>query len=223
MRDQLKLTFIILSFFGTISSWAFVERAPVYGVIKPKVITTLLAVNHGMVAGIQKNLGDPVKRGEVVLSVIEKETTRLYRTTIFGKVAKAHVTQGAAVTPGMPLMTILDPSKKQIEVSLSPDEASKVHIGAQVQQKGSEDLFGIVEKISPLVDPDTGAVIAYVQPKRPVRKLIGDVLPLLISLRKIANCKIVKISEINRYSQDYKVEATSGSDVCLVLRTQVTE
>lgn len=205
--------------FSALSAQGFVEQAPVYGVVKPKVITTLLAVNHGMVSSIPKNIGDSVKPGDVILRVIEKETTRPYRTAIRGKVAKAHVTTGAAVTPGMPLMTILDPVKKQIEVSLSPSEAAKVRIGAKVHRRGQEKAFGVVGKISPLVDPDTGAVVAYVTPKQRVRSLIGDVIPLAINLREISDCKVVKISEINNFAQDYFVEATSGSSACLKLKT----
>lgn len=194
----------------------FTETIPVYGIVKPGEMTTLLAVNHGMVAHFLKSTGDSVLQGQVVLTVIERETTRSYRTTIKGQVAKVHVTRGAAVTPGMPLVTVINPKSKIIEVSLSPEEASRVQLGSQVYRRGQEQGFGKVKKMSPLVDPDTGAVVSFIQPQKAVTELIGNILPLEVASRRITGCKVVPIQEVDEFVGKYKVEATSRGKICLL-------
>ncbi|MCB0385587.1 MAG: HlyD family efflux transporter periplasmic adaptor subunit [Bdellovibrionales bacterium] len=197
----------------------FVEKIPAFGVIKPGEITTLLAINHGMVAKIPFQVGDRVKLGDILLSAIERETTRGYRTTIRGQVAKLHVTPGAALTPGMPLVTVINPEKKQIEVSLSPKESQRLKVGAPIFLRGKGEQLGHLSKISPLVDPETGAVLSYVQPEKPVAQLIGDVIPLDIEVRHLKDCFVTAISEIDQHIEKYRVEATSGNTACLIPKT----
>lgn len=159
MKSQIrKCVFLILCL--TLSSKAlaegegsekqdFVEKIPAFGVIKPGEITTLLAINHGMVAKIPFQVGDRVKLGSVLLSAIERETTRGYRTTIAGQVAKLHVTPGAALTPGMPLVTVINPDKKQIEVSLSPKESQRLKVGAPIFFVAKGNHWGIFPRSVP--------------------------------------------------------------------------
>lgn len=215
--NKLIFTFAILCFQNAFAE-TFVEKNPIYGVIKPAEITTLLAVNHGMVANIIGDEGDKVTRGKTIITVIEKETMRPYRTTITGHVAKVHVTNGAAVTPGMPLITVINDKKKKVQVSLSPKEAQSVQVGADVFLRNSDDKFGHISKISPLVDPDTGAVISYIKPLKKVSQLIGDIIPLEIAVKTIDDCKIVPIKEVDQYIKEYKVHATSGNNACLQLK-----
>lgn len=215
-----SLTVAIALFFSTnlFAQNQFAEKIPVYGIIKPASITTLLAVNHGMVSAISYDLGDHVQIGSSLMNVIEKETSRGYRSTINGQVAKIHVTPGAAVTPGMPLITVINPKLKKIELALSPQEASQLQLGSVVYYRNSDKLFGTVKKISPLVDPDTGAVTSYVSPKSEVEQLVGDVVPLEVVLRELKNCKVVKIAEIDNYLKEYLVAATTGDSACLHLK-----
>ena len=197
----------------------FVEKIPAFGVIKPGEITTLLAINHGMVSKIPFQVGDQVQRGSILLTAIERETTRGYRTTINGKVAKLHVTSGAALTPGMPLVTVINPKKKQIEVSLSPKESQRLKVGAQVYLRGKSEQFGQLSKISPLVDPETGAVLSYVESTNPVTQLVGDVIPVDIEVRQLKDCFVTSLSEIDQHIEKYRVEATSGNTACLIPKT----
>jgi multidrug efflux pump subunit AcrA (membrane-fusion protein) len=195
---------------------AFRKAISVYGVIKPAKMTNLIAVNNGMVSKIHRSVGDRIGFGKVAISVIERETTRGYRSTILGNVAKLHVSEGAAVTPGMPLVTIIDPNEKLIEISLSPSEASDVKVGNSVFRRGEEiTQFGKIRSVSPLVDPDTGGVIAYVGPKSQVENLIGDILPLEVVTQNLSDCKVVNLKEIDQFLQHYKVVATSGKRACL--------
>ncbi len=192
-----------------------VERLPVYSVVKPDSITTLLAVNHGFIAQIGVRVGQNVKQGEWIMTIMERETSRPYRSGIEGGVAKLHVTNGAAVTPGMPLITIMNPAKKQIEISLSPQEAQKLQVGSKVFRRGGNELFGKLSRISGLVDPETGAVLAYVDPDGPVENLIGDIVPIDIAIREIPDCKVIRLRDLASHMEEFTVEAISGDEVCL--------
>lgn len=193
----------------------FEETISVYGVIKPARMTNLIAVNNGMVSNIPKRVGEKIKFGQVAISAIERETTRGYRSTLNGRVAKLHVSEGAAVTPGMPLVTIIDPQKKLVEVALSPAEGQRVQEGATVYSGKSEDVFGTIQSVSPLVDPDTGGVVSYVKPGSEVKALIGDVIPLRVVARSIDDCKVVPVSEVDNHLKKFRVIASSGNQVCL--------
>ncbi len=204
---------LIIFFCSNVS--AFDKEVLVYGVIKPASMTTLLAVNHGIVLKITKQIGDSVTVGVDAIHVLEKETTRVYRTAINGQVAKLHITNGAAVTPGMPLVTIIDPDKKDLEVSLSSNEAKEIKIGQQVVLAEDNSDFGQISKISPLVDPDTGAVIAYVGPKSKIKNLIGDVVSLRIKLGKMNNCKEIPLSQLKNITIKSRIVASSKDKVCI--------
>lgn len=210
---SLFVSIFTLSFY-CVASETFQEQVKVYGIIKPGKITTLVGVNQGIVQHIEQ-VGTKLNTNEPAIQVLERELTRGYRTTISGIVSKNHVTAGAAVTPGMPLVTIIDPEAKDVEVSLSPSEARKIKVGSPVFAKDQEP-FGVVSKISPLVDIDTGAVISYVKPNRFVNSLIGDVLPLFVNTRTITDCdRIVQLNELDSSLQQMSVEAYSGNKACL--------
>lgn len=212
----LAIGFSLLSVFHTFAKDSdFEETVTVYGVIKPGKMTNLIAVNNGMVEKIPFRVGEKIRFGQVALSAIERETTRGYRSTINGRVAKLHVSVGAAVTPGMPLVTIIDPNVKLVEVALSPLEGQKIHPGSLVYRGKSAEEFGKVESVSPLVDPDTGGVISYIKPSAKLDALIGDVLPLRIATRQIEDCKVVSLSEVDNHLDQHRVIATTGNKVCL--------
>ena len=196
------------------STTTFTEQLPVYGVVKPNKITTAIGINHGIVTRIPYDIGDKVQKGGTLLVSIEKETTRYYRTTISGQISKIHVKKGAVVTPGMPLVTVIDPKYKKIEVLLSPQEAQRVKLGQKVYLKNHK-LFAKVSKISPLVDPDHGGVTSYISPINKISHLIGDVVPLTIALRDLEDCKVVNIKQIDQFTETYHIEALSGDSACL--------
>ncbi len=193
----------------------FREKIAVYGVIKPGAMTTLLAINHGILAEINYPLGTEVKSGDTVVTIIERETNRPYKTYLKGVVAKVHVHSGAAVTAGMPMITVLDPLSKIIEVSLSPQDGERIKVGTLVLKRGEDKIFGKVSRISPLVDPDTGAVLSFVEPVTTLANFAGDVVALDLVLRTISDCVIVPIHEIEKYISNHTIVAVSGSEACL--------
>ncbi len=213
---------VVWMFFGLLTLFSpfsqsepFKETIVAYGVIKPGAITTLVAVNNGIVTARPKLVGDRVLPGTPVIEVMERESQRQYRSSLTGQVAKWHVTVGATVTPGMPLVTLLDPSKKEVEISLSASEAKRVSMGAAVETVEGGKSFGVIQSISPLVDPDTGAVTTYVHPNKLVENLIGDVVPLRIIVAVRGDCESVKLSELGSISRNKIVESVSGEYACI--------
>lgn len=192
------------------------ELIPSYGVIKPKFVSTQVSIGSGIVHKIRYKLGDKVRRGRILISIIERETIRNYRNTLKGTVAKIHVTPGAAISAGMPLVTIVNSNKKYMEIAFSPDESKKVRKGLSVLSQNKKSIIGTINRLSPIVDPDTGTVLSFVNLEShgtPYR--IGEVLPIFIE-GKVKNCqKVIPLKELGLYTTGYKVKFISGDKACL--------
>lgn len=192
------------------------ELIPSYGVIKPKFVSTQVSIGSGIVHKIRYKLGDKVRRGRILISIIERETIRNYRNTLKGTVAKIHVTPGAAISAGMPLVTIVNSNKKYMEIAFSPDESKKIRKGLSVLSQNKKSIIGTINRLSPIVDPDTGTVLSFVNLEshgNPYR--IGEVLPIFIE-GKVKNCqKVILLKELGLYTTGYKVKFISGDKACL--------
>ena len=205
------LQLIITSSFGA----ELIRKLPVYAVTKPKTISTQIAIGNGIINTIHKTLGEKVEKGTVLMEAFERETVRPYRSTIRGAVAKLHVTEGAAVTPGMPLITIVDPNKKILELSLSPQEGKNVKIGMNLYRLKSSKIFAKIKNISPIIDPDTGAIVAELEPANKLIEHIGQVIPLNIHLKSEKCDLVIKLDSLGKYTQGYKAKFISGNKACL--------
>ena len=192
------------------------ELIPSYGIVKPKFVSTQVAIGNGIVHKIRFKLGDKVTRGKVLISIIERETIRNYRNTLKGTVAKIHVTPGAAISAGMPLVTIVNSDKKYMEIAFSPDESNKISRGLSVLSQNKNIKIGRIGRVSPIVDPDTGTVLSFVDLKSFGRSYrIGEVLPIFIE-GKIKECKkVVSLKDLGLYTNGYKVNFIAGDKVCL--------
>ena len=221
---SLKSIFFLISFFfitilffsQKVSAESLRELIPSYGVIKPKFVSTQVSIGNGIVHKIRYNLGDKVRRGKILISILERETIRNYRNTLNGTVAKIHVTPGAAISAGMPLVTIVNSDKKYMEISFSPDESNKISKGLSVFSQDQKIKIGTINRLSPIVDPDTGTVISFVDLSsfgKPYR--IGEVLPIFIE-GKLKNCqKVINLKELGLYTNGHKVKFIAGDKVCL--------
>ena len=195
------------------------ELIPSYGVIKPKFVSTQVSIGSGIVHKIKYKLGDKVRRGKVLISIIERETIRNYRNTLKGTVAKIHVTPGAAISAGMPLVTIVNSEKKYMEISFSPDESNKIRKGLSVWSQSKKRKIGTINRLSPIVDPDTGTVLSFVDLKSFGKSYrIGEVLPIYIE-GKIKSCKkVIPLKDLGLYTTGYKVKFIAGNRACLELK-----
>ena len=215
---KLSSVFLLLFVFCVQSACAekLIRKLPVFAVIKPGKISTLVSIGNGIVHKIFFQLGDQSRPGAVLMEVLEKEGIRPYRNTINGRIAKIHVTTGAATTIGMPLITVLDPKNKLLEVSLSTEEARIVKSGLKVVRKGDGKVLAEVLKISPLVDPDKGSVTSYLKLLAPIKERIGEILDLEILIPDETECaKVVEISDLGLYTSGWRVAFLSGDKACL--------
>ena len=82
--------------------------------------------------------------------------------------------------------------------------------------KNKKNKIGIINRLSPIVDPDTGTVLSFVDLKsygRPYR--IGEVLPIFIE-GKLKKCqKVIGLKELGLYTNGYKVNFIAGDKACL--------
>lgn len=213
-RFSLVLFFLLLT--QTVYAEKLDRKLPVFAVIKPGKITTLISIGNGIVHKIYYQLGDKSRPGNILMEVLEKEGIRPYRNTIDGMVAKIHVTVGAATTVGMPLITVLDPKNKLLEVSLSPEEARTITPGLKVLRKGLKKPVAEVVKISPLVDPDKGSVTSYLKLLSPIKERIGEILNLEVLIPNETECaKVVQVSDLGLYTIGWQVAYLSGDQACL--------
>ena len=190
------------------------ENLVLYGIVKPKFISTQIAIGQGIINKISVTLGDEVKKGTQLVRVFERDQIRTYRSSITGKVAKVHVTGGAVATSGRPLITIVDDKKKYLEFSLSPHMAHRIEKGQIVTKKSNQKPIGAISKVAPIVDPDDGSVKAF-SSLNDESSWIGQVIPVSITTKE-SNCnEIITLQDLSSYQGKGKVKFVSGSKVCL--------
>ncbi len=83
-----------------------------------------------------------------------------------GVVSERQANAGDVVTPGTPLVTVVDPTSLRLEVSVPAESAGKLQLGTPVDFRvsgyGDQSFSGKIERINPVVDPATGQVRLYV-------------------------------------------------------------
>jgi hypothetical protein len=211
------LLFISILLLSTSSySKELTEKIRIYGVIKPKRISTSVALGSGLVHVLPSEIGEKVFAGTILLKVLERDSLRSYRSTISGFVAKVHITAGAVVSPGMALVTVVDPDKKFMEISLSPTDARKVKKGVVVKTPIGKKI-GMIDRISPIIDPDTGAVIANLDLTNKNYR-IGEVIPIDLILGSKRCDEISTLSDVGGYGKDYVIKFVSDQNACLIKR-----
>ncbi|MBI2519780.1 MAG: HlyD family efflux transporter periplasmic adaptor subunit [Bdellovibrio sp.] len=187
----------------------------IYGIVKPKKMSTVVAIGQGLVNQIFNQIGDEVKKGSGLLQVFERDTVRNYSNTLDGRVAKVHVTLGAAISPGMPLVTVVNDGELYLEFGLSPSQAQLLKQGTTLRLPSHKEPLGILEKISPIVDPESGSVVALSSVLQTKDFLIGQVLTVSVSLG-VADCdQVVALKEVNQFTTGWKVDFISDDRACL--------
>lgn len=93
-------------------------------------------------------------------------------TPISGVVADRPVYPGEMVTPGSPLMTIIDISSVVARANIPVKDASYIKVGRPATISGPDgDIGGKVTVVSPSVDPSTTTVEVWVEAPNPGEKL----------------------------------------------------
>lgn len=88
------------------------------------------------------------------------------RAPLTGIVSERQASAGDIVSPGTPLVTIIDPSSMRLEAAVSSDQLDKVQPGAKVRFRVrglSTDVFtGTIDRLTPTADPVTRQVTIFV-------------------------------------------------------------
>ena len=83
-----------------------------------------------------------------------------------GVVSERQVTAGDILAPGMPILTVVDPTSLRLEASVPAEYAGKLKTGTPVDFRvagyGEQGFTGKIESVNPVVDPATGQVRIYV-------------------------------------------------------------
>jgi membrane fusion protein, multidrug efflux system len=94
-----------------------------------------------------------------------------------GVVSERPASLGDVVSPGAPIVTIIDPSSLRLEASVASDEITRVRPGATVEfsVRGypTQQFVGRVDRLSPTADPATRQVAMFVSLPNTGGKLIA--------------------------------------------------
>lgn len=138
-----------------------------YGTIRPNAEREqeVRARYPGMVRGVAKRAGDPVSRGEEVISIESNESLQVYsvRSQFTGKVLERMANPGDAVDSSTVLLRIADLTTVWAELSVFARDLDHVRPGMTVfLQSADEDAHAEsrVEYISPTGKTDTQSIIA---------------------------------------------------------------
>jgi RND family efflux transporter MFP subunit len=121
-----------------------------------------LEVAENNVAAAEAQLADASAR---LMSAQKLLGDAIVRAPIDGIVADRAVNTGDVVTPGTPLITVIDPSSMRLEASVPSEQLGQLQVGLPVlfTVRGYEQSFeGRIERISPAADPTTRQVPIFV-------------------------------------------------------------
>jgi RND family efflux transporter MFP subunit len=83
-----------------------------------------------------------------------------------GAVSERQANAGDVVSPGTPLVTVVDPTSLRLEAAVPAEYAGKLQGGTAVDFRvagyGEQGFTGKIERVNPVVDPATGQVRIYV-------------------------------------------------------------
>jgi len=152
------------------------ETLPLYGIVAPDAqrVRNVSARYPGVVRGVRKALGDTVGAGETLATVESNESLQTYplQAPIAGIVTERNVNVGEAVG-GEPLFRVTDLSRVWVELSVFPQDLTRIRVGQQVNIKsvdGALKASGRVIWISPLGAAATQSLTARVALDNPERR-----------------------------------------------------
>lgn len=144
------------------------ETLPISGRVEitPEGQSEVHARYPGRVMSMTAELGQRVRRGQVLARVESSESLQTYAVTapIAGVVMKKTVTVGG-MTGNEPILVIADPTKLHAEFFLYPRDAERVRAGQKVEVvslAGDHRVQSSVETILPTADLTNQTLIAHV-------------------------------------------------------------
>mgnify|MGYP003635051792 CR=1 FL=1 len=145
------------------------ESLPLNGRIEitPEGQSEVHARYPGRVMAMSVQLGDRVRRGQVVARVESSESLQTYSVTapISGVIMAKNTNVGSITGGGAPMLVIGDPSQVHAEFFLYPRDAERVRVGQRVEVvslAGDHRINAVIEAILPTADLTNQTLIAHV-------------------------------------------------------------
>lgn len=145
------------------------ESLPLQGRIEitPEGQSEVHARYPGRVMALPVELGDRVRRGQVVARVESSESLQTYSITapISGVIMAKNTNVGSITGNGDPMLVIGDPNQVHAEFFLYPRDAERVRVGQRVEVislAGDHRINAPVEAILPTADITSQTLIAHV-------------------------------------------------------------
>lgn len=149
------------------------ETLPINGRVEiiPEGQSDVIARYPGRVVSLNAELGQRVRRGQILARVESSESLQTYAVTapIAGVIVKKNVTTGG-MTGNEPILVVADPTKLHAEFFLYPRDAERVRVGQRVEVvslAGDHRLVSAVEAILPTADLTNQTLIAHVHLTNP--------------------------------------------------------
>jgi multidrug efflux pump subunit AcrA (membrane-fusion protein) len=136
--------------------------------VTPKVTAMVLSESQGIVTELKYNLGDKLKKKQVIAKITHIDPVYQYRpfllrAPVAGVVSKIFTNVGSQVAKGDNIIQLIDPDKTKvtIEVSVRDLPAFKKGMkGVFTSRINDKKINVVINGVSPLVDAATGTATA---------------------------------------------------------------
>lgn len=135
--------------------------------LQPQGRSEVRAWYPGRIMSMTRQIGDHVRRGEVLARVEASESLQTYSipASITGVIVERNANIGD-VADGQPLYVIADPTKLHAEFFVYPRDAERVRVGQSVEVRslsGDQRALTRIEALLPTADAATQTVVAHTE------------------------------------------------------------
>ena len=120
----------------TATSGTIRDVLPVYGVVATNAerVQSVTARFDGVIREVKKSVGDPVRKGETLVTVEANESLKTYSivSALNGVITQRNANPGEQTTD-TPLLVVQDFSTVWVELSIFPKDVAQVELGQQVR------------------------------------------------------------------------------------------
>lgn len=162
-QEQIKHAGITLA---TVTSGTIRDVLPVYGVVATNAerVQSVTARFDGVIREVKKSVGDPVRKGEPLVTVEANESLKTYSivSALNGAVTQRNANAGEHTTD-IPLLVVQDFSTVWVELSVFPKDVAQVELGQRVRILSLDSTHiaeGKIIYIAPLGQTGNQAIMA---------------------------------------------------------------
>jgi cobalt-zinc-cadmium efflux system membrane fusion protein len=136
--------------------------------LDPRAVLEVKPRFAGVLREIRKELGQAVRRGDVLARVESNESLTRYDVTssIAGRVIARNAALGQTVTQETVLCTVADLSNVWIEFGIYPNQVGRVRVGqhatVSTESQTGSPVSAQISYVSPTVDPETRVAVGRI-------------------------------------------------------------